>query len=91
MVFYGTLPPTHQTPIQQKSNYFLGKIQFPEPGTGPIGFVSKFRAVLWYLCVRNSDMDPDRTKIDFGTPLPNKIQSMFEFSWETLNKYMIWP
>ena len=27
------------------------------------------------LCVRNSDMDPDRTKLDFGTPLPKKNES----------------
>jgi len=43
-----------------------------DPGTGPIGFVSKFRAVWWYLCVRNTDLEPDRAKVDFGTPLPKK-------------------
>ena len=26
----------------------------------------------WYLCVRNTDLDSDRTKIDFGTPFPQK-------------------
>jgi len=44
-----------------------------DPGTGPIGFVSKFCAFGWYLCVRNTDLDPDRTKIDFATPLPKKF------------------
>jgi len=44
-----------------------------DPGTGSIGFVSKFCAIWWYLCVRNTDLDPDRTKFDFGTPLPKKV------------------
>ena len=42
-------------------------------GTGPIGFVSKFCAIWWYLCIRNTDLEPDRTKIDFGTPLQKKF------------------
>jgi len=29
---------------------------FPGPGTGPIRLVSKFRAVLMYLCVQNFDV-----------------------------------
>jgi len=33
-----------------------------DPGTGPIGFVSKFHAISWYLCVQNSHLYPDRTK-----------------------------
>ena len=55
-----------QIELQLKSANFFGE----SLGTGPIGFVSKFHVILWYLCVRNSDMDPDRTQIDFGTPIP---------------------
>jgi len=31
-------------------------------------------------------MDPDRTKLDFGTPLPTKqFESMIEFCWDDEN------
>ena len=63
------MPRKIRTPIK-KFKLFFREIWVSDPGTGPIGFVSKFRAVSWYLCVRNSDMDPDRTNIDFGTTLP---------------------
>ena len=36
------------------------------PGTGPIGFVSKFRAILMYLCVQNSDVVFYGHQIHFG-------------------------
>ena len=49
-----------------------------DPGTGPIGFVSKFLPAWWYLCVRNSDMDPDRTKIDLGKLLELKSMPKLE-------------
>ena len=42
------------------------------PGTGPDGFVSKTYAILMYLCVRSSDMHPERTEIAFETPLSKR-------------------
>jgi len=56
--------------------FVVREIWVADPGTGFIGFVSKFRGLWWYLCVRNSDMDPDRAKIDFGTHLPTKTIQM---------------
>ena len=60
-----------RTPIK-KFKLFFRVIWVSDPGTGPIVFVSKFCGFWWYLCVRNTDLDPDRTNIDFGTPLPTK-------------------
>ena len=57
----------------KKVKLFFREIWVSDPGTRPIGFVSKFRAFWWYLCVRNTDLEPDRAKIDFGTPLPKKV------------------
>jgi len=58
---------------QLKSSFlFFRGIWVSDPGAGPIGFVSKFCAIWWYLCVRNTDWDPDQTKIAFVTPLPPK-------------------
>ena len=64
--------PQQKTDTNFKKIIFVKEIWVSDPGTGPMGFVVKFCAIWWYLCVRNSDMDPDRTKTDFGTPLPTK-------------------
>jgi len=52
---------------------FFREVWVSDPGTCPIGFVSKFFVFWWYLCVRNTDSEPNRAKDDFGTPLPKKI------------------
>lgn len=39
-----------------------------DPGTAPIGFVSIFQVLLWYLCVRNSDMGRIGQKSIWGHP-----------------------
>ena len=49
--------------------FFGGGIWVSDPWTGPVVFVSRFRAFWWYLCVRNTDLEPNRAKIDFGAPL----------------------
>jgi len=53
----------------KKLNLLFREAWVSDPGTGTIGFVSKFCAMWWYLCVRISDMEPNRAKINFGTPL----------------------
>jgi len=70
-------PPLREDPAKfghqlKSSNFFFREIWVSDPGTSPIGFVSKFCAIWRCLCVRNTDLEPDRTKIDFGTPLPKK-------------------
>lgn len=43
----------------------------PTMVAGPIGFVSKFTAILWYVCVQNSNVEPDQAKRrQGGTPQP---------------------
>lgn len=53
--------------------YFIVLYPFPGPGTSPIRFVSKIRAILEYLCVRSSDIVFYLHKIHFrrfsGQPL----------------------
>ena len=69
--------------INNQTNQTLCRdIWVSDPGTGPTGFVSKFCAIWWYSFVRDPDMDPDPTKLDFGTPLlKTKLQGMSEFCW----------
>jgi len=68
-------PKNDRTSIKQK----IGKSGFQKPGTGPIGFILK---ILVVLCVRNSDLDPARTKTNFGTPIPKtNFKSMPELQW----------
>jgi len=70
----GSLSPAPNQTAIQKFNLLWGESWVSKPGTGRIGFVSRFCAILWYVCVRKSDMDPDRTEIDFGTPLPKQVR-----------------
>jgi len=59
----------------KSSNFCLREIWVSDPGTGPIGFVSKFRAVSLYLWFRNSDVDAEQTQIDFwDTPSKNSLK-----------------
>ena len=51
----------------RNNNLVVRQVWVSDPGTSPIGVGSKFRASLWYLCVRNSDMDSGRTNIVLGT------------------------
>ena len=64
--------PKKRTQIK-KSNSVLWEIWISDPGIGPIGFVSKVRRIWLYLFVWNSDMDPDRTEIDFGQLFPQPV------------------
>ena len=73
---------------RKKSNCLFREVWVSDPGTGPFGFVSKCCAVLRYLCIRKTDLDPDRTKIDLGTPLPKKSLKVCPNSAGFIQDYM---
>ena len=65
---------------------FVQELWLSDPGTDPIGFVSKFTTSLWYLCVHGSDVDPELTEITFWAPLPtNKLKECSKLAGTSLN------
>jgi len=60
----------------KRSICFCGKYGFQTTGLVPLDSSSFVCVISWYLCVRNSDMDLDRTQIDFGRPLQKKVQKV---------------
>jgi len=65
------IPRKIRTPIK-RFKFFVREIWVSDPGNGPIGFVSKFRAVWWYLCVLNTNLESNQAKIDLCKPLPKE-------------------